>query len=218
MTNDNSTNNLSSPEMKNAQGFPPLPSDEKAGEELAIAKDGLKTKSPEPATDTGIHESNLVKHAKRELKLIGYETALYNNTDEPVPAQVKNVVLNARDDDGFDMNAHITLNIMELVKLFASQGHSGFSGSYVIQIITKLLNFENLTPLTNDPAEWIDHGGTPPRFQNSRNGSAFSEDGGKTYYLLEESIDPATGRRLPDALIPMHTAVSKEAIVKESDK
>ena len=65
----------------------------------------------------------------------------------------------------------------------------------VIEMITKILKHENLTPLTNNPAEWRDHTETSgfPLWQAVRNPAAFSLDGGDTYYLATDR--PAQFRR-----------------------
>jgi hypothetical protein len=57
-----------------------------------------------------------------------------------------------------------------------------------IEQLNRLLNFENLSPLTSDSGEWIDRTemSSYPLWQSKRNSKAFSEDGGKTYYLLDE--------------------------------
>lgn len=75
-------------------------------------------------------------------------------------------------------------HVLEIVKIFSEQGHSGFSAAYTINLITRLLNYENLAPLTNNPDEWnlvFDN-----TYQNKRNSAAFSEDGGKTYTLTSD--------------------------------
>lgn len=101
--------------------------------------------------------SNLVNHAARELELAGVEE------------DVRPIIIKA-------------------IEAFASYGHSGGSASVVIPMIGDLLQFRNLAPLTNNSYEWndvSDFSGTPV-WQNNRNSEAFSEDGGKTYYLLSE--------------------------------
>jgi hypothetical protein len=102
-------------------------------------------------------DGNLVAHAKRELALIG------------------------EDQDVIDW--YVTV-----IRAFASYGHSGGSAMVTIPVLNELLQFRNLSPLTADPAEWIDHTGISgtPMWQNRRCSEAFSEDGGKTYYLLSE--------------------------------
>lgn len=100
----------------------------------------------------------LVEHARRELTLLG------------------------EDQDVIDW-------MVGVIKKFAEFGHSGGSAFILIPQLNQLLNYENLTPLTSSPEEWEDRSleSHYPIWQNVRNSKAFSEDGGKTYYLIEES-------------------------------
>lgn len=117
--------------------------------------------------------SNLVEHARRELELIG---------EEP----------------------ETVAGYLNVIQAFADMGHSGGSASVAIPTLNELLQFKNLKPLTNDPAEWFDHGDTSgyPLWQNIRNGEAFSDDGGKTYWLLSEGAHDGNRK-------PLHTAPEK---------
>lgn len=76
---------------------------------------------------------------------------------------------------------------LNIIQAFVDMGHSGGSASVAIPTIDALLQFKNLKPLTDNPAEWnvimLDEG---PYWQSSRNSEAFSYDEGKTYYLLSE--------------------------------
>lgn len=81
-------------------------------------------------------------------------------------------------------------SIIRAVQAFSSYGHSGGSASVAIPMLNELLCHRNITPLTDDPKEWIQHSeavwGEPGGiWQNSRNSSAFSRDRGKTYFLNE---------------------------------
>lgn len=94
---------------------------------------------------------------------------------------------------------------LKVITAFAEMGHSGGSASIAIPVINQLLQFKNLTPLTDNPDEWFHHG--PPQvldegglWQNIRNSEAFSHDGGKTYYLLSEG----GSARNPE---PLHTSI-----------
>lgn len=112
-------------------------------------------------TRTEDGDSNLIKHARREMELIG------------------------EDPDVVEW-------MLRTVAEFASYGHSGGSAGILIFALHDLLQVKNLTPLTDDPKEWIHHGEDvwPPDgiWQNSRNPEAFSRDEGKTYYLLSEGV------------------------------
>jgi hypothetical protein len=74
--------------------------------------------------------------------------------------------------------------IVNVIQAFADMGHSGGSASVAIPTINELLQFNNLAPLTNNPDEWMKV--DDETWQSQRNPEAFSNDGGKTYYLLSE--------------------------------
>lgn len=81
-----------------------------------------------------------------------------------------------------------TQGILNVVQAFADMRCSGGQASVAIAQITELLEFHNLSPLTDDPEEWYHHemGSQEDFWQNRRRGEAFSHDGGRTYYLLSE--------------------------------
>lgn len=105
--------------------------------------------------------SNLLKHAERELSLIGYD-----GTDE------------------YDNKAKKA--ILELIETFAKQRHSGFSAGYVVSLFNKLARYETLSPLTGNDDEWNEIPDNQPQhgvlFQNNRNSAVFKTDEG-CYYL-----------------------------------
>jgi len=85
-------------------------------------------------------------------------------------------------DKDSDYNGMIADAVMELVKVFANQGHSGGSASMTIELFSKVARYENLTPLTFKDDEWIEciAGG----YQNKRRSSVFKEGkDGRPYYL-----------------------------------
>lgn len=73
--------------------------------------------------------------------------------------------------------------VMEMVKAFSSYSHSGGSMEMTLAIFDKVVRFKPLSPLTNDPDEWMEIG--PSMFQSRRSHSCFSADGGQTYYDLD---------------------------------
>lgn len=77
--------------------------------------------------------------------------------------------------------------LVAAVAAFASFGHSGGSAMTAIQQLHALLQWENLTPLTNDPDEWVDRSeiSNAPLWQSNRNSKAMSHDGGRTYTLVD---------------------------------
>jgi hypothetical protein len=90
-----------------------------------------------------------------------------------------------------DYGGMIATAVLELIKTFSNQGHSGFSASMVREIFNKLSNFETLTEITSDPKEWEDRTEISDGqilFQNKRNPAIFSEDGGKTWWHVDDKI------------------------------
>lgn len=97
---------------------------------------------------------------------------------------------------------------LKVIQAFADMGHSGGSASVAIPTINALLQYKNLKPLTDDPAEWNYHteavsgieGGV---WQNIRNSEAFSRDEGKTYYLLSDGypLNVATHKSEPKEIL-----------------
>lgn len=97
-------------------------------------------------------ESNLVAHALRELDLIG-------ETSHEAPSMRDCAV--------------------QVVRTFAEQGHSGSSAAWLSAVLDKLLRFQPLSVITDDPADWMEV--ADDLWQCIRDGECFSKDGGKTY-------------------------------------
>jgi hypothetical protein len=103
---------------------------------------------------------SLVEHAKRELELSGQWA------EDPAYSQ----------------------SIVASVAAFASYGHSGGSASIAIEQLHRLLQFRTLSPITSDPEEWEDRTemSSSPLWQNKRDSAAFSNDGGHTWYYVDD--------------------------------
>ncbi len=82
-----------------------------------------------------------------------------------------------QDEDG--MQALINRDILDIVKKFSEQGHSGFSDSYALTMLERLLRFKPISPLTGEEDEWNDlgHG----LMQNKRCSSVFKNSDGTVY-------------------------------------
>ncbi len=104
--------------------------------------------------------SNLVKHAQKELKLAG----LFDKDS---------------DYDGMVGDA-----VLELVKVFAKQGHSGFSANWTLEVFNKVANYKPLTQIGTTKDEWMDV--SDNMWQNRRRSSTFSRNGGKTWYDIDD--------------------------------
>jgi hypothetical protein len=97
---------------------------------------------------------NILKHAKNELDAIGMT-----------------------ENCGDDMNILMRRHILHMAEEFSKEQHSGFSASYAVTILAKLLRFEPLSPLTGSKDEWLDVSeyGVKPSFQNVRCSRIFKD-------------------------------------------
>ena len=146
-------------------------------------------------------DSEFVEAAKDDVQKIVDET----------PSE-SNLMIHARRElELLGEEPEIVEGYLKMIQIFADMGHSGGSASVFVPTLTRLLWFKNLTPLTDDPDEWVHHttevwGEPGGVWQNVRNGEAFSDDGGKTYTLLSEEAPTSesdkpkhtSAHRLPD--------------------
>lgn len=91
-------------------------------------------------------------------------------------------------DDDSDYNGGIGEAVMELIEVFAKQGHSGHSAPYVVSIFEKLANFKPLLGITGKDEEWGDvssHSDTRNSWYQNKRCSAIFKDGkdGRAYYI-----------------------------------
>jgi hypothetical protein len=110
--------------------------------------------------------SNLHSHALAEFRAAGWldETGAYID----------------------EMQGMLCKHVLELLKVFSEEGHSGSTAPYTVNMFKKLAMFEPLVPLTGEDWEW--HEPSPGVFQNIRcsrvfkqadrfNGQAYDIDG-----------------------------------------
>ena len=95
--------------------------------------------------------SNLELHAKKEMEIAG---------------------LFSKDSDYGGMLGDA---VMKMIRVFADEGHTGFSAGMAISIFEKVARFEPLTPLTGADDEWMEVG--EGVFQNIRCSHVFKKDG-----------------------------------------
>jgi hypothetical protein len=106
-----------------------------------------------------------------------------------------------KDNDG--MQERINNNILEIVKVFCDEGHSGTTARYAAKILERLLRYLPLTPIEDTPEDWNEVG--PGVYQHRRcsevfkdknvfdgkayilDAKVFSDDGGKTWFTNRNS-------------------------------
>lgn len=127
--------------------------------------------------------SNLVDYAKHELSLI-------------------------KGADTDDAQVWMNKQILDLITVFSEQGHSGFSATYLIAALDRLMRFKPLKPLTGEDDEWVEthEEDGVACYQNKRCSSVFrkggvaydidsevfSTDGGVTWFFRGGHRTPVT--------------------------
>ena len=102
--------------------------------------------------------SNLKQHAEIELKASGFLSK------------------------ESDYNGMIGEAVLELIELFAKQGHSGLSASITSNLFNKLSRYEPLGPLTGDDEEWGE-ASSNESWQNKRCSAVFKDKDGRCTYV-----------------------------------
>ena len=123
--------------------------------------------------------SNLVAHARRELKRIGEKPDTINWCLSVIRAlTARRGLVSTRDG----------------MAAFVADGHSCGSLLHAASVLERLLRYEALSELTTDQAEWEDRSeiGEQPLWRNTRDSRAISHDGGITYWMVHEA-DAAGG-------------------------
>jgi hypothetical protein len=82
--------------------------------------------------------------------------------------------------DSDDMNGAMRKHILHMVDEFSKEGHSGFSASYAISCLKRLLAYKPLSPLTGEDDEWteVSEQMGHKMFQNKRHSAVFKDETG----------------------------------------
>ena len=127
-----------------------------------------------------------------------------------------------------------TLNVLQLLKVFANQGHSGFTAPLILELFENCVCFRPLTPLTGEEDEWvpIDEGNPDETEENIRahgifrkhhdNATAYYTEGiyfkepGGTYFSCRESKVPVTFPCNTKELKPKYYALHHKIAIDEN--
>lgn len=105
-------------------------------------------------------DSNYIKHANREFDIM-YAGMSKEDLEGP--------------------NTWVRENMMDLLSVLGTQGHSGGSIGYCLEMFQCLAKFKCIAPLTGEDNEWIECG--PGVWQNRRMSTVFKEADGKAYNI-----------------------------------
>ena len=137
-------------------------------------------------------DGNLVAHAKQELSAIGYY-------------------------DGDEMNAAMARGLVDLIRLFGTQGHSGFSASFCRGQLDLLLAFKPLGPLTGADDEWFEY--MDGKFQNKRCSRVFKDEDGHAYDIEGIVFEEPSGCRYTSrkSRVPVTFPYTPKTVIQKVD-
>lgn len=128
-----------------------------------------------------------------------------SNLVEFAQNELSRLLKKCTDSEDLRMQQTINNDILNVIKQFSEQGHTGTTAQYCISVLTSLLSWRPLSPLTGEDDEWDDvskyYNNKHVVFQNKRcpavfkedgkcfnvEGKIFTEDGGHTWYTSRDS-------------------------------
>jgi hypothetical protein len=81
----------------------------------------------------------------------------------------------------------IVLWYVSVLEAYNAMNLTEEASDHCLETLTRLIRYENLAPLTDEPMEWVKVG--DDIWQSIRNYDAFSNNGGKTFKLHSENND-----------------------------
>ena len=91
--------------------------------------------------------------------------------------QLNKVLEKCTDTDERYMQEMMNNDVMELLKVFEEQGHSGFSASWAIRLFSNLAKYKLITEIEDNPEDWDENG------QHKYITSIFKREDGTCYYM-----------------------------------
>ena len=82
-----------------------------------------------------------------------------------------------KDEDSKVMQNMMNNDVLELLKVFQEQGHSGFSAPIATKLFYKLANYKLITEVEDNPDDWDEEG------QHKYISSIFKREDGTCYYM-----------------------------------
>ena len=117
-----------------------------------------------------MEESNLMRHARRELQEAGWFSL------------------------DSDYGGLIGEAVMQMMEQFSSEGHSGCSADICLGLFQRLARYKLLVPINNpmESGEYMDHSDKSGYtcYQSTRLSSLFSNDGGKNWHDIDGPTFP----------------------------
>lgn len=117
--------------------------------------------------------------------------------------ELNRLLKNCTDSESLHAQMQVNRDILDVVKTFSSQGHTGFSAQYCLNILNRLLNYKPLSAITDNADEWeaLEYGEDiayqckrcPQVFKDAEGrvydveGKVFSDNNGHSWFTNAES-------------------------------
>lgn len=96
--------------------------------------------------------------------------------------ELNRILKTCENSEDLKMQKAINDNILDIVKKFSEQGHTGFTANYSLNILKRLLDWKPISVLTGEDDEWVELNYTPDTaYQNKRCPSIFKDADGRAY-------------------------------------
>lgn len=91
--------------------------------------------------------------------------------------QLNKLLEKCTDEDSKTMQKMMNNDVLELLKVFSEQGHSGFSAPIATRLFYKLANYKLITEVEDNPGDWDENG------QHKYISSIFKREDGTCYFI-----------------------------------
>lgn len=136
---------------------------------------------------------------KQKVKRSGYSTTKGGVIPTNLSAMSKHAIVEL---SLIKEDPKVVLWYVSVLEAYNAMNLTEEASDHCLQVLNRLIRYENLAPLTDEPMEWVKIGDN--YWQSIRSYDAYSTNGGKTYKLHSENNDVE------------HKTLSKEDIDVES--
>jgi hypothetical protein len=171
----------------------------------SVAEDLPQT--PEDAFRQSRGEAEAAAHALWDLRTRIFDQLFPNNDGNLYNHAVREMQLAGLDKEDADYDGDLYPWVLQLVRVFVSQGHSGGSAYSTLDLFCRLGQYETLTPNDHSMNKDVsDHVEKPAGslLQDIRDSRWFSEDGGKTWYTVDGEGQKVGEANTATTITPVH--------------
>jgi hypothetical protein len=180
--------------------------------------------TPEEAIRQACQTADTAVEAFYDLRQRIFDQLFPNNDGNLYNHAVREMELAGLDKEDADYDGDIYKHVLQLIRVFVCQGHSGGSAQLTSDLFCKLARYETLTPndhsMNKDVSDHVDKA-PGSLLQDVRDSRWFSEDGGKTWYSVDDEglkVGTANYRTSSTVKERQHMSTDPNAEPEEEDE